>query len=323
MKPKVLLSEDINPAGKDLLKDKFNILIAPDTTEETLLKLVPDVIGIILRATSKVNKAVIDKATKLKVVARTGVGVDNVDIDAASKRGIYVCYTPGMNNITVAEQTLAMIFGLAKQLIHMDKSVRTQCWQERFSEKQTEIEGKKLGIVGLGAIGLTVARKCGPGLGMKILAYDPIVQDQIQESYIKFTENLEELFQESDFISIHTPNIPENKGLINRNLLSRMKKSAYFINTARGELVEEQALIELLQRKKIAGAALDVFLKEPLPSDSPFVKMNNVILAPHVAGSTWESNVRIAESAAMAVLDVWEGRKPEFIYNKDILNYAS
>jgi D-3-phosphoglycerate dehydrogenase len=158
---------------------------------------------------------------------------------------------------------------------------------------------------------------------MKILAYDPIVQDQIQYSYIKFTENLEELFQESDFISIHTPNIPENKGLINRNLLSRMKKSAYFINTARGELVEEQALIDLLLQKKISGAALDVFLKEPLPLDSPFMKMNNVILAPHVAGSTWESNVRIAESAAMSVMDVWEGRKPEFIYNKDMLNNAN
>lgn len=320
MKPKVLLSEDINPAGKDLLKDTFEILIAPDTTEKTLLKMAPDVFGIILRATSKVNKNVIDKASELKVIARTGVGVDNVDVDEASKRGIFVCYTPGMNNITVAEQTLAMILGLAKQVIHMDRAVRTQCWQERFSEKQTEIEGKTLGIVGLGAIGLTVARKCGPGLGMKILAYDPLVKDQIHESYIQFTDSLEELFQQADFISIHTPNIPENKGLINRTLLSQMKKSAYFINTARGELVEEQALIELLQDKKIAGAALDVFMKEPLPVDSQLIKMDNVILAPHVAGSTWESNVRIAESAAMAVLAVWEGRKPEFIYNKEQLD---
>ncbi|MBD3287176.1 hydroxyacid dehydrogenase [candidate division KSB1 bacterium] len=319
MKPKVLLSEDINPAGKNLLKKQFEILIAPNTSEETLLKMIPDVFGIILRATSKVNGSVIEKAEKLKVVARTGVGVDNVDIDVASKRGIYVCYTPGMNNITVAEQTLAMILGLAKQIIHMDRSVRTQCWYERFSEKQAEIEGKTLGIVGLGAIGLTVARKCGPGLGMQILAYDPLVSQQIEESYIRFAESLEKLFQEADFITIHTPNIPENRGLINRGLLSQMKKSAYFINTARGELVDEQALIELLQQHKIAGAALDVFLTEPLPANSPFMKMDNVLLAPHVAGSTWESNVRIAESAARAVLDVWEGRMPEFVYNKDLL----
>ena len=319
MRPKVLLSEDINPAGKDLLKADFDIFIAPDTSEKTLLQMVPDVFAIILRATSNVNAKVIEKAVRLKVIARTGVGVDNVDVEAASRRGIFVCYTPGMNHTTVAEQTVAMILGLAKQMIHMDKSVRRQRWQERFSEKQSEIEGKTLGIVGFGAIGSSVARKCGPGLGMNILVHDPLVKDRNQESTIRFADRLEDLFRESDYISIHIPNLPENKGVINRRLLSLMKSSACFINTARGGLVDEPALIDCLQRGKIAGAALDVFSEEPLPADHPYINMENVILSPHVAGSTWESNVRIAESAAQAVIDVYNSVKPRHVYNQQLL----
>lgn len=314
-KPKILLSEDIHPQGKSLLIDKFELIIAPDTSEATLLRIVPDVFGIILRATSKVNRNVIQQAHNLKVIARTGVGVDNVDIEAASERGIYVCNTPGMNDCTVAEHTVALILGLAKQLFHMDHAVRTRQWQERFSEKQIEVAGRTLGLIGFGAIGMLVARKCGWGLGMKILVYDPYFHGEIKDDFITFTGNLEKLFIESDFISIHAPNVPETRGLVSRKLLALMKETTYLVNTSRGELIDEQALIEMLQGKKIAGAALDVFQKEPLPADSPFNQMKNVILTPHVAGSTWESNVRIAKSAAIAVIDMFEGRTPEFVYN--------
>jgi len=315
MKPKILLSEDINPVGKKLLEDKFDILIALDTSEATLLKIVKDVFGIILRATTKVNRKVIQCARELKVIARTGVGVDNIDIEAASTRGIYVCNTPGMNDCTVAEHTVALILGLAKQILRMDKAVRTQRWSERFSEQQMEVAGKTLGIIGLGAIGRLVAKKCGLGLDMKILVYDPYFNGAVDANYITLIDNLEELFVQSDFISIHAPNLPETKGLVSLQYLSMMKNTAYLLNTARGDLVDEPALITVLKAKKIAGAALDVFQQEPLPADSPFNSLDNVILAPHVAGSTWESNVRIAKAAATAVLDVFEGRKPKFVYN--------
>lgn len=320
MKPKVLLSEDIHPAGKSLIEDQFELLIAPDTSEETLLNMVSDVFGIILRATTNVNEKVIRKAENLKVIARTGVGVDNVDIDAASKKNIYVCYTPGMNDHTVAEQTVAMILALSKQIIHMDHSVRDEKWNERFSEKQFELKGKTLGIIGLGAIGYRVSEKCSKGLEMRILAYDPFFKAKPRDEQIMITDRIDDVFIQSDFVSLHVPNTPENKMLVDNRLLSLMKPTAYFVNTARGGLVDEKALIEILLKGKIAGAALDVFVEEPLPANHPFVKMKQVVLSPHVAGSTLDSNVRIAKSAAMAILDVFEGRQPECVYNISLLD---
>lgn len=317
-RPIVVLSEDINPAGKKILSDKFEIVIPPDTSEEALLEWVPNAFGIILRATTRVTRKVIEHASKLKVIARTGVGVDNIDLTAAKERGIYVCITPGMNDVTVAEHTVALILALAKQIRLMDRATRAQQWNFRFSENQVEVNGKILGLVGLGAIGRQVAQKCASGLGMKIFAYDPFVQQQgtIAGVEVTFCDTLEELFQSADFISVHAPNLPETRGLVSKELLGMMKPNAFYINTARGQLVDEPALIHLLQQKKIAGAALDVFWDEPLPATSPLNSLENVVLTPHAAGSTWESNVRIAESAALAVLDVFEGREPKYYINK-------
>jgi len=321
MKPKVLLSEDINPYGKKILEHKAELIIAPDTSEETAIELIKDVTGLILRATTQINKRVLSHATKLKVIARTGVGVDNVDIEEASKRGILVCNFPGMNNLTVAEQTISMIMALSKQTLHMHNSVKNGNWNERFSTNQIEVSGRTLGIIGMGQIGQLVAQKCQAGLGMNILAYDPYVREKTTNPYINFVPNLEELFCNSDFISIHVPNLKETKGMINKPLISLMKKTAFIINTSRGEVIHEEDLIEALQNKDLQGAALDVFQMEPLSLKSPLQSIENVILSPHCAGSTWESNVRIATGAAQAVLDTIEGRTPSTnIYNKDLIN---
>ncbi|MDX9882920.1 MAG: hydroxyacid dehydrogenase [Prolixibacteraceae bacterium] len=319
MKPKVLLSEDINPLGKKLLEGKMEIIIAPDTSKETAKKLVKDVEGVILRATTKFDTEVIESAEKLKVIARTGVGVDNVDIEAANRKGILVCNFPGMNNLTVAEHTITLIMALAKQVVHMHRAVKDGRWAERFSPAQTEVEGKILGVVGMGQIGRLVAQKCRDGLGMEILAYDPFVKGGADE--FKFTGQLEELFSASDFVTLHVPSLPETKGLVSQKLLGLMKKTAFLVNTSRGELVDEGALFRALQAQTIKGAALDVFREEPLPTDSPFISLPNVILSPHCAGSTWESNVRIAVGAAQAVLDVVEGRLPEkrYIFNTELV----
>jgi len=321
MKPKVLLSEDINPYGKKILEHNAELIIAPDTSEETTIELIKDVTGLILRATTQINKRVLSHASKLKVIARTGVGVDNVDIEEASKKGILVCNFPGMNNLTVAEQTISMIMALSKQTIHMHNSVKNGNWNERFSTNQIEVSGRTLGIIGMGQIGQLVAQKCSAGLGMNIIAYDPYISDKLTNSHIKFTSKLETLFTDSDFITIHVPNLKETKGMVNEKLISLMKKTACIINTSRGEVINEDDLIKALLNKSIHGAALDVFQKEPLSLKNPLQSMANVILSPHCAGSTWESNVRIASGAAQAVLDVIEGNTPETnIYNKDLIN---
>jgi D-3-phosphoglycerate dehydrogenase len=322
MLPKVILSEDINPYGKELLKGKAEIIIAPDTTESTMLSLVPDAIAIILRATTQINSTIIRNAAQLKIIARTGVGVDNVDVTAASEKGIFVCNFPGMNNITVAEHTIAMILALSKQVIHMHNSVRAGNWNERFSEQQMEVGGKNLGIIGMGQIGSIVAKMACFGLGMKILAFDPYVRPSFKDDHVIFEDQLGDLFKDADFISIHVPNIPETKGIVSREMLGLMKQSAYLVNTSRGATIDEEALIEALKNNKIRGAALDVFWREPLPVQSPLLNLDNVILSPHCAGSTWESNVRIAVGAARAVLDVIEGKLPDlqYIYNKNVIN---
>ncbi|MBN2610144.1 MAG: hydroxyacid dehydrogenase [Bacteroidales bacterium] len=316
---KVVLSEDINPQGKALLAGKAELIIAPDTSEETAIELLRDAAGLILRATTQINARVLEHAQKLKVIARTGVGLDNVDIEAANKKGIYVCNFPGLNNLTVAEHTIAMIMALSKQVIHMHQSVKSGNWNERFSTNQIEVADKKLGIIGMGQIGQLVAKKCSSGLGMNIIAYDPYVKDKFSNQPYTFTDNLEELFRSSDFITLHVPNLPETRGLVSKKFLGLMKKTAFIINTSRGAVIDEPALIEALQNRRIKGAALDVFLQEPLNVNYPFNSLDNVILSPHCAGSTWESNVRIAISAAQAVLDVLEGKVPDSIYNKNLL----
>jgi D-3-phosphoglycerate dehydrogenase len=320
MKPKVLLSEDINPEGKKLLEGKAEIIIASDTGKATAMKLVQDVEGVILRATTRFDAEVIASASKLKVIARTGVGVDNVDVEAASQRGILVCNFPGMNDLTVAEHTIAMILVLSKKVVYMHDAVKAGKWSERFSPELTEAEGKTLGVIGLGRIGRLVAKKCGIGLGMDVLAYDPFVADR-EIPGIRFTGCLEELFRTSDYITVHVPNLPQTRGLVSRELLGTMKPTAFLVNTSRGEVIDEPALTEALKSKQIKGAALDVFMEEPLPGNHPLMNLDNVILSPHCAGSTRESNVRIATAAAQAVLDVIEERMPpeQYIYNREAL----
>jgi D-3-phosphoglycerate dehydrogenase / 2-oxoglutarate reductase len=186
MLPKILLSEDINPVGKELLKGKAEIIIAPDTTQATAMELVRDVTGIILRATTQITSEIIGNAPKLKIISRTGVGVDNVDVAAASEKGIFVCNFPGLNNLTVAEHTVAMIMALSKQVVHMHHSVVKGNWNERFSIHQIEVADRTLGIIGMGQIGKMVAQKCRDGLGMNILAYDPYVSNRMKDDPITF-----------------------------------------------------------------------------------------------------------------------------------------
>jgi len=257
---KVLLSQPIHEAGMKLLEGKVEIIIAPDTSEETMRKLCKDVHGIVLRTTSRVSKEVITGAKSLQIISRTGAGVDNVDVQAATKRGILICNLPGVNSSSVAEHTVAFILALAKNLMFMDKSTRKGKWSSRNRYEAVDLQGKVLGLIGAGKIGSRVVRMCQKAFNMQILGYDPFVSKGGEtKDGIQFCSDIRQVFEEADFVSVHVAGTAQTRNLISWDLLSRMKKSAYFINTSRGTVVDEKALTKALKKGKIAGAALDVF----------------------------------------------------------------
>ncbi len=312
IKPKVFVSEPINEKGLALLEGHASFIFAPDTTKETAIKLVADADAAILRATTIFDRSVIEAGKRLKVIARTGVGYNNVDLEAADECGIYVCTTPGTNNRTVAEHTIAMIFALAKQVGMMDSAVREGHWLKRFSSHQIDLHQKMLGLIGMGAIGQCVAQMA-IGMGMQVQAFDPYYSGGVPG--VIQVDELDRIFEASDFLSLHCPSTPKTRHLINAETLGRMKPSAYLINTSRGDLVNEQDLTTALQKGVIRGAAIDVFTQEPPLPSSPLLQLPNVIVSPHVAGSTVESNERIAMMAAQAVKDVLDDLIPKAVVN--------
>lgn len=313
---KVLLSKPIDPAGMKVLKDKVEPVILSNFNVETIKKMVADVEGIILRTNIKVTREIIESAPYLKIISRTGAGVDNIEVAAATEKGILVCNTPGVNSIPVAEQALALMLNVAKQLKTMDKAVHNGNWKIRYTSKAVDIEGKTLGLVGMGHIGSLLAKKCRLAFNMKVIAYDPYVK---QAEGVELCSSLDQLFSQSDFISIHVPYTEETHHLVDVRLLGLMKPDSCLINTSRGSIVDEKALIEALKNKSIAGAGLDVFEKEPPSPDNLLLKFDNVITTPHSSALSRECVMKVAMTAAQAIVDYLEGRQPKYIYNKNVL----
>jgi D-3-phosphoglycerate dehydrogenase / 2-oxoglutarate reductase len=314
---KVLLSEASQDTGVDLLKSKgLEILVPAENSQEAFEAQLPEAEGIVLRTNVQMNAQAIAKAPGLKIMARTGAGVDNVDVEAATERGILVCNLVGINSVSVAEHALSFILSLGKQLPFYDKAMRDGEWQLRRSKAGMELEGKVLGVAGIGNIGARVAKMCYEGLGMKVLAFDPYAKEKFADYDYTFVDDLEALFSQADFVTLHLPSLPETKGVVNEQLLGVMKPTAYLINTARGDVIDEEALAGALREKQIAGAALDVYGEEPPAKDHPFVGLSNVILTPHVASLTKEVTVKASYGAAKAIVDYAEGRTPDFVYNR-------
>lgn len=314
---KVLISESLHPDGMKLLEDKgFDIVVNEEKTQEAFEKHLPDAEAVVLRTNVTMTAETFEAAKQLKVIARTGAGVDNVDVAAATSRGILVCNLPGVNSVSVAEHTAAMLLSLGKQLPYMDRSVREGNWQARRSKVSMELEGKILGVVAMGNVGSKVAQKLHYGFGMRVLAYDPYAKEKFVDYDYEFVDDVTELFKRSDFVALHCPNIPETRGLVTNETFDLMKPSAYLINTARGEIVVREALVDALKHKKIAGAALDVFEEEPLSPEDPLCNLDNVILSPHVAALTKEVTAKAAYGAAKAIADYAEGTEPASVYNR-------
>jgi D-3-phosphoglycerate dehydrogenase len=296
---KVIVADKISERGVQLLKEQpgWNVVLS---TKETLNAEIADADALIVRSATKVTADLLDMAPKLRAVGRAGVGVDNIDLEAATKRGVLVMSTPGGNAISVAEHTFALLLALARQVPRLDKAIHEGRW-EKSSAAGTEVRGKTLGLIGLGRIGSEVAVRA-EAFDMRVLAYDPYISEAAAREVSVDLVPLEKLFAESDFVSLHTALSPATQNLINADSIAKMKTGARLINAARGELIDEAALAQALKSGKLAGAALDVFVEEP-PKNSPLVGLPNVIATPHVAGSTTEAQEEVGTQVAVQIKD--------------------
>jgi len=280
-------------------------------TDKELSERVKGVDGLII-GSDKVGKYTLSSADKLKVIARYGVGIDNVDLEEATDKGVVVTNTPGANLDAVADLTFGLILSLARSIPQADKNVKEGGWKRFFGYS---VWGKTLGIIGMGNIGLAVVKR-GIGFNMDVLYFDIRRNNQADEAGAKKVE-LDFLLRNSDFITLHLPSTPHTRNFIGERELSKMKKSSFLINTARGGIVDEVALYRWLKDKKIAGAALDVYSKEP-PSNLPLLSLDNIITTPHIGAYTYEALYNMGMMAAKSVVDVIEGRYPEYLVNPEV-----
>ena len=318
----VLLPQPIETEAVSLLEKKNCIVTtAPDPKPETVLPLLKDAHGLILRTGITISRELIENADELLVISRTGGGLDNVDVSAATEKEIIVTSNLGVNTASVAEHVLSMILALSKRLILLDNAVRNGNFGIRYQNLPRDINGKTIGLLGFGRIGCEIGRICHQIFGMQVIAYDPYLPDEKKAEYrnwVTFAE-LYELISKSDVISIHVPLTDKTRHLVSDAEFSLMKTGAILINASRGGVVNETALVNALQNNQIAGAGLDVFSKEPVSVDNPLLKLENVILTPHTAALTRECVTRMATEAAKCVLDVFAGREPQNVANPQVL----
>jgi len=325
---KVVVTHPIHPEGIKVLEEIAEVHVLPEAprSEEELIKAIADADAVLVTLNVEpVTRRVIESAPKLKIIARHGVGYDNVDVKAATERGIWVTIAP-VNASTVAEFTIALIFALAHKVVQRDRFIKSGSWTPQNLRPQhlvgIDVQDKILGIVGLGRIGQEVAKRAAC-LGMKVVYYDVVRRKELEEQLSIEYRDLETLLKISDFVSLHVPLTPQTKHLIGERELKLMKPTAYLINTARGPVVDMNALVRALKEGWIAGAALDVFEEEPLPPNHPLLSLDNVILSPHMATHTDDCKKRVAATAAQEIVRVLKGEKPLYPVNPEVEKYLS
>lgn len=303
---KILISDKLAEEGVKILEDfGFAIDCEYNLDKEQLKKRIKDYEAIIIRSQTKLTREVIEQGTSLKFIGRAGVGIDNVDVETATKKGIIVMNAPGGNTISTCEHTFALISALARKITSACNSLKNREWN-RSKFKGIELYSKTLGIIGLGRIGKEVVKRAIV-FGMEILAYDPFISQELADNLgVKLVE-LEELLKTSDFITIHTSLTDETRKLISQAEFKIMKPTAYLINCARGGIIDEEALYHALNDKRIAGAALDVFEKEP-PLDSDLLGLENIVVTPHLGATTYEAQVNVAIEIANCIKDAFSGK---------------
>ena len=288
---------------------------------DVLLNEVRDVDGLCCLLTEKIDRELFDVAKNLKVVSQVAVGYDNIDVKAATERGIYVTNTPGVLTETTADFAWTLIMAVARRVVEADKFIRNGKWDIPWSLTMflgNDVYGKTLGIIGLGRIGSAVARRA-KAFNMRVIYYDAFRNEQREKELGVEYKEFKDLLKEADFISIHVPLIPETRHLFNEEAFKTMKRTAYLINTSRGPVVDEKALYKALTEGWIKGAGIDVHEKEPTPKDNPLLTLDNIVVTPHIASASVETRVKMATMAAENLVSVLQGKIPPNLVNKDVV----
>lgn len=323
-KPKVYVTRDMPERGLRIIKERFDAEVWPDygpPSKKTLIEKAVKVDALATLLSDKIDAEVFDAAPKLKIVAQMAVGFDNIDVTEATERGIYVTNTPGVLTDTTADFAWTLLMAVGRRVVEADNYVRGGKWKVGWHPMMLQgrdIYGATLGIVGLGRIGCAIAKRA-KGFDMKVLYYDVIRRPDFEKEFdIEYTE-LDKLLPQADFITINTPLTKETHHLVDEKKLKSMKKTAYIINNARGPIVDEKALYKALKEGWIAGAALDVFEQEPTPIDNPLLRLDNVVVAPHISSASYETRAKMAEMVAENLVAFFEGKTPPNLVNPDVV----
>ncbi len=302
---KVLAADGISEKGIELLKKEFEVVGKDKISHEELLEIIPEFDALMVRSASKVTADVIERAEKLKIIGRAGVGVDNIDIPAATERGIIVINSPGGNTIAATEHTMAMMLAMSRHIPVANETMQKGEWN-RKKYVGVELRGKTLGIVGMGRIGSGVAKRA-LSFDMNVIAYDPYINEERAKSLGVRVGTLEDVIAESDFITVHMPLTPETKGMISMPQMKKMKKGVRLVNCARGGIINEADLAQAVKEGIVAGAAIDVFTSEPIPEDHPLIGIPGIILTPHLGASTVEAQIGVSVDVSKGILAALRG----------------
>ncbi|MDF2724800.1 MAG: putative dehydrogenase related to phosphoglycerate dehydrogenase [Paenibacillus sp.] len=304
---KIVYIQPVHEGGMNRLAGKYEVIVAPDTSRETIERLIADADAIVTRLTP-IDRDLIAKGAKLKAIARHGIGVDNIDVEFAASRNVAVITTGNANSLSVAEHAFFAIGSLFKKIPFLDRQVRKGNWASRDKTGATEITGKCIGIVGLGNVGSQLARMAKYGMNMQVLIYDPFASvEAVQANGYEKLDDLDELLKRADVVSVHVPLIADTKNLIDDRRFRLMKPGSFIINFARGGIIDEQALYRALTEGHLAGAALDVYEQEPPDVGNPLYQLNNIILSPHCSYFTEESRVKMSMHLAEKIEEALEG----------------
>lgn len=318
-KATILATAPLDAYARSAFSAFGDIVVAPDMQESTLVGLMDDVVALVVRGAAPITEAVISRGNALKVIGRTGVGYDTVDIAAATRHGIPVIYTPGAGSRAVAEAALAFMLALAKRIPFWDQQLKSGNWKSRYEAQGSDLDGKTLGIVGLGRIGQILAMMARP-FEMCVIAYDPFLDGEVAAGLGVRLVELDELVRQADFISIHCPQTPETTGLIDRRRLDLVKPGSYLINLSRGGLIESlDVLADALDDGKLAGVALDVFDPAPPDVSHRLFAIENCLTSPHSMATTMGAMTRIFKSMTDDMTAVLTGNSPRYVVNREAI----
>ena len=317
---KVFVTREILPEGLELLKKNFDVDLWTDyapPSKETIKEHIKDADAILTMLSDKIDAEIINAAPKLKIIAQLAVGYDNIDLEAAKKRGIYVTNTPDALTDASADFSFALLMAITRRVVEADKYVRAGNWKVAWHPSMmlgAPLRGTTLGIIGAGRIGQAMAKR-GRGFDMKILYFNRSAKPEFEKECGAKRVDLDTLLKESDFVSLHVPLNDQTRGLINAEKLELMKKTAYLISNARGPVIEEKALYEALKKHKIAGAALDVFCQEPTPANNPLLELDNIVVAPHISSANTTTRTKMSVMNAEDIIAVLTGKE---VFNRAI-----